>query len=226
MHDWRRAVAHHLAHACKRLAVGHGCVVVRVKATRARDLPSSTAMFARLLFPKVHRLSRLLFGVDVNVSVNVRCRGRRDAEVPHGPVPISCVALRTPSESAIASSTLQSTAPCRALLQTSGRLLRRRPSSPQLERTASSPLALRCCLLVCSRGSSTRAVCSRANNAPALLLTGFFGLSMPSTTPQLTTRTAHAHAHTDRSFINLPLVGAPASIAFGYALHVLPTSSC
>jgi hypothetical protein len=79
-------------------------------------------------------------------------------------------------------------------------------------------------LLFACMFSRTRAVCGRANNAPALLLTGFFGLSMPSTSPQLTTCTAHAH--TDRSFINLPLVGAPASIAFGYALRIFPISAC
>jgi len=47
----------------------------------------------------------------------------------------------------------------------------------------------------------------------ALILTTIFGLS---------TRHSHAplanptHAHTDRSFINLPVLGVPASLAFGY----------
>lgn len=79
-------------------------------------------------------------------------------------------------------------------------------------------------LLFACTFSSTRAVCSCANDAPALLLTGFFGLSMPSTSPHFTTCTAHTH--TDRSLINLPLVGAPASIAFGYALRIPLISSC
>jgi hypothetical protein len=121
----------------------------------------------------------------------------------------------------IASSTLQFTAPCRALLQTSGRLPLRRRSSPQSERTASSPLALHCCLLVCSAG--VRAIRPRANDAPALLLTGFFGLSMRTTAPRHAT--TNAYLLTDRSLANLPLVGAPASIAFGYALREYRLSS-
>lgn len=63
---------------------------------------------------------------------------------------------------------------------------------------------------------------SRANTAPALLLTGFFGLSTstpPTTTHRTAPHRARAHAYTpaDRSLVNVPLVGAPASIAFGYA---------
>lgn len=60
-------------------------------------------------------------------------------------------------------------------------------------------------LLFACRLSSTRAVRSRANNAPALLLTGFFGLSMPSTSPQLTTA-----LHVHRSHSHRPLVHQPA----------------
>lgn len=113
-------------------------------------------------------------------------------------------------------------APCRALLQTSGRPPRRRPSSPPLARTASSPLALRCCSLVRVLGGCP--VCRRANDAPALLLTGFFGLSTSLPSPRLATPTAHTPA--DRSLINVPLVGAPASITFGYAPRTCRRSAC
>lgn len=79
-------------------------------------------------------------------------------------------------------------------------------------------------LLFACMFSSRYAVSSRTNDAPALLLTGFFGLSMPTTLPRHATTTAHTL--TDRSLTNLPLVGAPASVAFGYAPRIHRTSSC
>ncbi|KAJ4987590.1 DNA repair protein [Stagonosporopsis vannaccii] len=49
----------------------------------------------------------------------------------------------------------------------------------------------------------------------SLLLTGFFGLSTSTPRPA-SPATPAAHSPTDRSLANLPLVGAPASIAFGF----------
>jgi hypothetical protein len=117
--------------------------------------------------------------------------------------------------------------PCRAHLLTSGRLLLRRPSSPRSARTASLPLASRCCspvrrLWPCAMLPMLMSMLM-LTRPPALLLTGYFGLSMSnhrSLTLTLTSTSTSpirpAHAHTDRSLANLPLVGAPASVAFGY----------
>ncbi|KAI4921312.1 hypothetical protein J4E85_008657 [Alternaria conjuncta] len=49
--------------------------------------------------------------------------------------------------------------------------------------------------------------------AISLILTTIFGLSTRHSYIPLASPT---HAHTDRSFINLPVLGVPASLAFGF----------
>lgn len=109
--------------------------------------------------------------------------GRGGAHGPRDQRAYAMEATWAPSSSRPAASTHTSIAPCRALLQTSGRPLRRRPSSPQSARRPNSPSALRCCSPVCFQVKATR---SRANTTPALLLTGFFGLSTSTPPPQRT----------------------------------------
>lgn len=147
----------------------------------------------------VHRLSRLPPLMVLSVKSGKAGRGGRTLAVP--------ISLRTPRRTPsrplnleVAASTSTPIAPCRALLQTSGRLPPRRPSSPPSERTANLPSALRCCLPVCSCSCVVEATRSRANTAPALLLTGFFGLSTstPPPRPHCARSRSRSHSHSRR----------------------------
>lgn len=192
--------------------------------------------------PKVHRLSRLLcwwsrWDVIMNVNVNVNV-GVRDAEVGTGQsAPVQLRGrweLRGHLRSfTIAPSTLPSIHPLHHVEPSRRRLGGCRSVALPAHDWKGQPVHHWLCAALCLYASKCSAPCAAVlTNAPALLLTGFFGLSMSSPSPRhaSTRPSAHQHARsrsTDRSFINLPLVGAPASIAFGYApsAHTCTTSS-
>ena len=100
---------------------------------------------------------------------------------------------------------------CRAHCWTSGRPLGR-PTTLPSERTPNSLLASRCCCSVCRSSKLSRALLTpRA----ALVLSAIFGLSMR---PRYSFHQARAHLLPDRSIVTLPVLGVPASIAFGYVV--------
>lgn len=69
----------------------------------------------------------------------------------------------------------------------------------------------------CSHSRALLTVCV------ALVLTTIFGLSMSNTSALVFTPQSLTRILTDRSLVNLPILGVPASLAFGYVASSIDT---